>query len=150
MAWKIYTLWYKSFSCRSRKVKIGCLFEMRSFTLLELLVVVLIIGILVSVGVPIYRNTVKKIEESEAKSMLKMIQIEEKIVRLESANHVYVNCTDTSDCNTRLYLELISSRWNYSVFGANNTNFCAVANDSAAVSFHINATDNASAGALCP
>lgn len=95
------------------------------FTLVELIVVVIIIGIVASIAVPSYRKAVLNIHNKEAIAMLGIIQQAEKTYHLEYGP--YVDCADTASCNTTLHLSLPDDYWVYSVGGSTNTEFCATA-----------------------
>jgi len=108
------------------------------FTLMESVIGVIILGILVSVGIPLYRKAVLRIEDKEAKAMLKLIQTTEKMIKLETGS--YVSCTNTSQCNTNLRLNLPTSAWSYSVSASGN-NFCAQAQGGGTGTWYINQND---------
>ena len=102
---------------------------MRSgFTLLELLVVVVIVGILVAVGMFSYTGIKEDALDKEAKAMLRLLQTAEKTYRLEV--EAYGNCANTGTCNSLLGLDLTSgssANWDYRVSNASPTTFCAEA-----------------------
>jgi Tfp pilus assembly protein PilE len=94
-------------------------------TLMELLVVVIIVGVLVSAGVPIYRKTMVKVRNKEAKSMLRLIAQAEEAYALETGG-----CTDcpkpTGTCNELLRINLSQIHWTYNVSGEPNYNILAI------------------------
>lgn len=96
-----------------------------SFTLIELVVVIAILGILVSFGLPSYHKTLEKVRGNEAVSQLKIIQAREKVSRLQTGT--FVNCTDTDDCNKELRLMLPGDNWAYQVRDADANDFNATA-----------------------
>lgn len=96
-----------------------------SFTLIELVIVIVILGILASLGVPIYTKAIEKAKCQEAVAMLKIIQSAEKVRKLETGS--FVNCADTADCNTALNLALSGDNWAYNVTGASASDFTAQA-----------------------
>ncbi len=63
------------------------------FNLIELMTVILILGILISIGVPTYRNYVMRAQRSEAKTTLMRVQAQEEKFYLQ-------NNTYTTDANT--------------------------------------------------
>ncbi len=63
----------------------------KGFTLVELVIVIVIVGILSIVAVPIYRGYTRKAMATEAKSLLGSIQIAEKVYY--AANSVYFKTT---------------------------------------------------------
>lgn len=100
--------------------------SLMGFTLLELIVVVIILAVLVSIGLPIYRKTVLKSHDQEAWAMLLLIQHGEKVYKLE--HNTYAKCT--GNCNTVLNLDIVSDYWQYSVPSADKDSFCALAEHS--------------------
>ncbi|MBU1367787.1 MAG: prepilin-type N-terminal cleavage/methylation domain-containing protein [Candidatus Omnitrophica bacterium] len=99
--------------------------SLTGFTLLELVVVVVIISILVSLAVPIYRKAVRKAKDRDAQGMLMLVQQAEKVYREETGS--YVNCTSAFDCSNILRLNLPSGSWAYSASDADENDFCAQA-----------------------
>lgn len=89
---------------------------MRSFTLIELIMVVVIIGVLVTFAAPAFRVTRDRALENEARANLSLIQSAQRIYRMENGN--FIACaagTAYSAClNPNLKLELPqSSAWTY-------------------------------------
>lgn len=107
------------------------------FTLMELIVVIVIVGILAALAAPIYTKTKEKALDREAVSALKLIQAAEKIYRMEQGfyfpcvDNSYPNCYTTSaptasvdNINTylHLYLRNQNQNWNYSVTPSTSPN----------------------------
>ncbi|MBP7088775.1 MAG: prepilin-type N-terminal cleavage/methylation domain-containing protein [Candidatus Omnitrophica bacterium] len=122
----------------------------KGFTLIELLVVIVIIGILVSLSVPMYRKAVLRGHDREAKAMLRLIQAAEKVYRLEVG--YYVNCNNFSECNDRLDLDLSGTSWNYRVTDNSVTNFCAKASNGGGEyqNWYINSSTEEASQTVCP
>lgn len=88
--------------------------------------VVVLIGILATIGLTNYRRAVTRAQENEARSQLLLIQHAEEVRRAEV--NAYVTCADTATCNTNLFLNLVSPTWGYSVASGNTSScFCAQA-----------------------
>jgi type IV pilus assembly protein PilA len=94
-----------------------------SFTLIELIVVITIIGILSTIALVSYGKTKENAYEKEAKTNLKLITSAEKIYRIESGS--YVNCTNVSEINSqlRLLLPVDNPHWNYKVSATTASTF---------------------------
>lgn len=97
----------------------------QGYTLAEVIVVVIIVAILASIALPIYRRTVIKARDKEAQAMLRLIREAEKIYRLEF--YTYYRCDNTDDCNTILRLNLPGEYWDYNVTSATQSTFTAQA-----------------------
>lgn len=111
-----------------------------AFTLIELLIVVVIVGILASMGLPAYNKTKEVALGKEAKANLKLISAAEKIYKLE--NTTYKGCVcysignpgdfndcdtalGTGGCNYNLNLTLNPANWDYYVTNVTATTFTA-------------------------
>lgn len=99
-----------------------------SFTLMEVIIVVIIIAILVGMGVPFYMKAAERTKTKDAIAQLKLIQEAEEMRYLEL--NQYVPCTDNADCNQKLFLDLRTTNpdWNYAVTSTDTSaNFNATA-----------------------
>ncbi len=97
---------------------------MRSFTLIELIMVVVIIGVMVTFAAPAFRVTRDRVLENEANANLRLMQSAQRIYRMETG--AFISCANEACLNTNLKLELpASSAWNYSAPLANG---CSEAN----------------------
>ncbi|MCM8791633.1 MAG: prepilin-type N-terminal cleavage/methylation domain-containing protein [Candidatus Omnitrophica bacterium] len=86
------------------------------FSLLELIVVVIIIGILAGLALPLFYRTRERALDEEAKANLKLIQAAEKVYVME--NGTYLGCSSIDCINENLRLSLptsLSRAWDYSV-----------------------------------
>jgi len=97
------------------------------FTIVELTVVLIVLGILVVLAVGQFSGSREQAVRKEAMANLKLIAAAEKIYKLETT--LYANQTSTADLNNNLKLSLPISNpnWNYKVVAANDTAFSAKA-----------------------
>lgn len=96
---------------------------MRAFTLLELLVVLIIIGIMAALSITNYTKTRERAYDREAQAALSLIQSAERMRRLRSAAYYPPsgNEGDIGSINTNLKLNLAEQRWDYSIAGGTDT-----------------------------
>ena len=88
----------------------------KGFTIVELLIVIIVVGVLAAFAVPQYIATQKKVLQKEALSNLKLIAAAEKIYKMEMGS--YVACASASVCNSTLKLSLVTAAnatWSYYV-----------------------------------
>jgi prepilin-type N-terminal cleavage/methylation domain-containing protein len=98
------------------------------FTLLELLVVVIIVGIIATIGLVNYTNIKEEALNKEAQALLRLVHTAEKTYHLEIDS--YANCASNNACNSLLGLQLPTSSsraWDYTVTGASGNAFCTQA-----------------------
>ena len=97
------------------------------FTLIELMVVVVIIGILAAIAIPTYTNTREKAVDREAIAVLKLVRAANK--QYFSKYDFYFpatgSITDISSINDNLSLDLNNVSWSYSITGSGGTTFVA-------------------------
>mgnify|MGYP000409697889 CR=1 FL=1 len=130
-----------------------------TFTLTEVLITIIIIGILSTVGIISFRKAIISSRDKEAQAMLKLIAQSEEAYRLESGGE-YCPCSDTSSCNTLLDLSIPSgttAAWSYEVHTrSSNSGFCAQAQNTTAAhfpstrTFHIQNGEEEPQPGLCP
>ncbi len=89
------------------------------FTLMELIIVVVIVGILASLGIPSYLNMKEQALDKEAVSSLKLLRAANRYYRSKFGVY-YPNGSTTSSLpqiNANLSLDLRSNNWVFSVAG---------------------------------
>jgi prepilin-type N-terminal cleavage/methylation domain-containing protein len=91
----------------------------KGFTLVELLVVLLIVGVLAALGLPQFMKTKEQAIGREAITNLKLIAAAQRIYRLELSNNFYPYPANTQDnineINEKLKLYITEGNWNYTV-----------------------------------
>ncbi len=101
--------------------------SLTGFTVLELIIVMVIIGILAALGLANFAGPKEQAVDREAQASLKLISSAEKIYRMEIGG--YVNCSNTSvlNANLRLMIPASDTNWKYRVTGAGASVFSAAA-----------------------
>ncbi|MCX5697266.1 MAG: type II secretion system protein [Candidatus Omnitrophica bacterium] len=100
----------------------------QAWTLVELLIVVVIIGILASLVLPNYKRMKEGTYDKEALADLKLMVAAAKIYRLEQGT--YINATNTTVVNDLLRLTLPTSaqaNWDHEIVNATYVTFTAKA-----------------------
>ncbi|MEK6727607.1 MAG: type II secretion system protein [Candidatus Omnitrophota bacterium] len=85
----------------------------KGFTILELLVVVLIIGVLAALAFPNFGKAKESTLDKEAQINLRLISAAEKIYHME--NNIYFTSADRIAINDNLKLSLPAQNWNYKI-----------------------------------
>jgi prepilin-type N-terminal cleavage/methylation domain-containing protein len=99
-----------------------------AFTLVELLVVTIIIGILGSIALPQFLVTQERALDNEARATLRMIRAAERTLRMETT--VYQALAAIANINTTLRLDIpagATRSWNYLTTATAGTDCCAQA-----------------------
>ncbi len=92
--------------------------KLSGFTLIELMVSVIIVGILVALVVPSYMDTREKAHDREAISSLMLIRAANKQYRSKFEHFFpYTGTLTMGDINNNLQLDLIGDNWAYTVAG---------------------------------
>lgn len=122
----------------------------RGYNLIEVIIVVIIIGILVTFAMPQFSKTRERAFDNEAKANLRLMQAAEKIYKMEIGGY-YGPSNVIAAINTNLKLSIPAvSKWNYSVTNNLGDSAAQRAGGGRTWSLTIAADDPSCAGAGCP
>jgi prepilin-type N-terminal cleavage/methylation domain-containing protein len=85
----------------------------KAFTLLELMVVVIIVGIVASFGIPNYTRSLDKARRKDAESNLQVIHAAQQIY-IARHNNVYFGPGNLAQINSNLMLNIVANGTTYS------------------------------------
>ena len=87
----------------------------KGFTLLELMVVVVIVGILSALGASQYTAAKEKAIDKEAEANLRLIMAAERMFRMENGVYIAAGSNALVNTNLRLALPVTAPNWNFAV-----------------------------------
>lgn len=92
--------------------------RVKGFTLIELIVVVVVIGILASISFAQYTKATERARDEEAKTALRLIKAAEKSYFLKHSGYYPFTGeeSDINDINANLKLSLVETNWDYRLF----------------------------------
>jgi type IV pilus assembly protein PilE len=122
--------------------------ENKGVTLIELVTVIVLLGILVAVAVPAYNNVLEESHETEAKNILSLLHMGEKIFFLTNKTYFAPRASlsvgsSPADINTALKTEVNSPQfYNVTFHGVTASTYCIQASrDGGGTTYRINQTD---------
>ncbi len=93
--------------------------QKKYFTLVELMVVVVIIGIMATLAVPSFAKYKERVYDKEAKALLaQFLSAQKKYMLQENISNFYA--CNTSDCDSYFNLELVFNQGNWVVSASND------------------------------
>ncbi len=97
----------------------------KGFTLIELMIVVVIIGILAALAIPRFMRSTTKAKQSEAKQLLKQIYTMERAYRQEFDTYVYNEAQIAGGSFPLIGVDIgASARYTYTLASTQNTFTC--------------------------
>jgi prepilin-type N-terminal cleavage/methylation domain-containing protein len=95
--------------------------KIRAFTLTEMMIVIIIVGVLAILAVNQFYGPREQALEREATANLKLIAAAEKIYRLEVGGYISAADTDTVNKQLSLMLPELNPKWAYKIANVSGT-----------------------------
>lgn len=92
------------------------------FTLMEVLIVVVVLGILAGLAVPQYGKTMAKARSAEASTNLKTLHMAQKVYRIDEGVFFGDSTATLTDINSNLAIELDEEYYTLSIVGTSTAN----------------------------
>lgn len=90
----------------------------KAFTLIELMIVAIIIGVMATMAIPGFKKMKERTYDNEARTMLKQVIAAEKMYRLKDDANSYIACSGSgvNSCTSVLDISLDGAgQWSYAV-----------------------------------
>ena len=108
----------------------------KGFTLIEIIMVVIIVGVLVAIALPQYSDFIERTRTTEAVNAIGSINLAEQAIRIETG--VYLSCADAAAITVGLGVTVDVTNWTYATV--------ANAGDSVAITATRTAANGGTAG----
>lgn len=103
------------------------IYSQRAFTIMELLIVVIIVGIIAGFAIPGYQKALRKSEERVAIIKLRSMSAGMKIYKAKHGNYPAFDMTNLASINQNLGLSVVADTMTYQCIqadGSGDTNVC--------------------------
>jgi len=97
------------------------------FTLMELMIVIVIIGVLASFALPNFRNTINRSQCNDARAQLIALHGANAIYRAQNDEYLPGAAINTAAINAGLHVNLIESAYTYSYTRSDTTHYAVTA-----------------------
>jgi prepilin-type N-terminal cleavage/methylation domain-containing protein len=123
----------------------------KGFTLVEILIVVIILGVITTFALPAYRNASRRASDREAQALLRLVSEAEEIYQSEF--YQYRTCDATAGltgCNSVLRLDLpLGGDWAYDCNSPGATYCCQATGGRGSGEWNITESDDLAQGCNC-